>query len=57
MTQSHVVSDMALWIHRDGACLVEDGTKSRVGNDYFLIDVNDEIIKNQPKLNGPMRNQ
>ena len=46
---------MVLWVHRDGACLVEDGTKNRLGDDYFLIDFIDEMIKTEPKLNGPMR--
>ena len=48
-------SDMILWIHSDGAYLVEPNTKSRVGSHFFLSGfVSDfsTLAKATPCLNG-----
>ena len=40
--------------HSDGAYLVENGAKIRVGGRYFLSDFIYDIDKAQPKLKGPI---
>ena len=37
-TINFTASDMVLWVHSDGAYLVEDGTNSRAGGHCFLSD-------------------
>ena len=43
-----------MWYYRcsDGACIAEEGSKSRVDGHYFLSDFIKYIDKSQPKLNG-----
>ena len=48
---------MVLWVHSDGAYLVEPNAKSRVGGHFFLSDfISDASKLSQivPRLNGPI---
>jgi len=47
---------MVLWVHSDGAYLVEPGARSRVGGHFFLSDFIEDLSKAEPKLNGPILN-
>ena len=51
-----MASDMVLWAHSDGACLVEPGAKSQVGGYFFLSDFIKDMQIAEPKLNGPTHN-
>ena len=55
-TITYTASDMILWVHSDGAYLVEPGAKSRVGGHFFLSDFIKDIQTAAPKLNGPIHN-
>ena len=47
---------MVLWVHSDGAYLVEPGARSRVGGYFFLSDFIEDLSKAKPKLNSPILN-
>lgn len=53
-TITYAASDMVLWVHSDGAYLVEPNAKSRVGGFFFLSDFIKDVSKSIPKLNSPM---
>lgn len=56
-TITYTASDMVLWVHSDGAYLVEPNAKSRVGGHFFLSDYISDlstISKIVPRLNGPI---
>ena len=48
-----VKSDMELWVHRDGAYLIEPKARRRAGGFFFLSGVLNDAEKRIPKLNGP----
>ena len=45
---------MVLWIHSDGAYLVEPNAKSRVSSHFFLSDFISDLSKATLHLNGPI---
>ena len=55
-TIMYTASDIVLWVHSNGAYLVEPNAKSRAGGYFFLSNFIKDLSKAAPKLNGSIHN-